>query len=82
MLAHKFVFGLVGITAVVGGAVAMARSSPDANISRFSKTQPLAATCPKIDWPYGCEWRPQTLGTKHLSVRKGKHNRLYMSFLG
>jgi len=90
MFTHKFVAGLVGITAVVAGAVAIARSSADTNISSFSKgdyslskAQPLAATCPKFDWPYGCKWRPEAnSGTKHSSMQKSKHNLLYMSFLG
>ncbi len=82
MFNPKFLAGLIGITAVVAGAVAFARSSADTNISSFSKVQPLAATCPKFDWPYGCKWRPHAVsGTKHLAVRKSKRSRLYMSFL-
>jgi hypothetical protein len=80
MRAHKVIAGLVGIAAIVAGAVAIARSSTDTNISSFAKTQPLAATCPKLDWPYGCKWRQQiNLGAKHLSLDKNKHRRFSMS---
>jgi hypothetical protein len=83
MFAHKFVVGLVGITAAVAGAVAIARSSTEANITSLSKVQPLAAKCPMIDWPYGCRWHPETKSkTKHLLARKSKRGNLHTSFLG
>ena len=67
MLMHKFAVGLVGITATVAGAVAIAHSSTDTNVSSMSKAQPLAAKCPMIDWPYGCRWHPGGKSeTKHL----------------
>jgi hypothetical protein len=79
MLAHKFAVGLIGITVAVAGAVAIARSSADTNISGFQKARSVAATCPKFDWPYGCEWRPSTSsGSKHTVMRKIKRRRLYM----
>jgi hypothetical protein len=79
MFAHKFVAGLVGITVAVSGAVAIARSSADMDISSFQKARPVATTCPKFDWPYGCAWRPSTSsGTKHSVLRKTKRSRLYM----
>jgi hypothetical protein len=43
MFMHKFVFALAAITAAVAGAVAIARSSTDTNLSSRSKAQPLAA---------------------------------------
>jgi|307.fasta_scaffold555327_1 hypothetical protein len=83
MFTHKFAVGLVGITAAVAGAVAMARSSTEANVSSLSKAQPLAAKCPMIDWPYGCKWRPTAESvTKHLWARKSKRGRLHASLLG
>jgi hypothetical protein len=87
MLTHKFVVGLVGITAAVAGAVAIARSSTDANISSLSKAQPkaqpFAAKCPMIDWPYGCRWHPTAQSeAKHLSARKNGRGHLHTSFLG
>jgi hypothetical protein len=87
MLTHKFAVGLVGITAAVVGAVAMARSSTDTNINSLSKAQPqaqpFAAKCPMIDWPYGCRWRPTAQSeAKHLSVRKSGLGHLHTSFLG
>jgi hypothetical protein len=83
MFMHKFVFALAAITAAVAGAVAIARSSTDTDLSSRSKAQPLAAKCPMIDWPYGCRWRPGTQSeTKHLSARKSKRGQLHTSFLG
>jgi hypothetical protein len=80
MRAHMAMASLVGIAAVVAGAVAIARSSTDTNISSVAKTQPFAATCPKIEWPYGCAWRPEAnLGTKHSLVKKDKHRHFSMS---
>ena len=80
MRAHTLTASLVGIAAVVAGAVAIARSSTDTNISSFAKTQPLAATCPKIEWPYGCAWRPEAnLATKRLSAKKDKRRHFSMS---
>jgi hypothetical protein len=74
---------LVGITAAVAGAVALAGSSANTNVSTVSKAQPFAATCPKIEWPYGCDWRAVSDSkNKYLSERKTKRTRLYMSFFG
>jgi hypothetical protein len=83
LFTHKFVTAFVAIVAIVAGAVAIARPSADTNISRFAKAQPAVATCPKIAWPYGCEWRPPVdLGTKRLSARKNsKHDRPSMAYL-
>jgi hypothetical protein len=81
MSAHKVIRGLVAIAAVIVGAVAIARSSADTNTSSFPKTRLLAATCPKLEWPYGCDWRPANdSGIKHLSARSDKRRRLYMRF--
>ena len=78
---HKFVTGLVAIAAIAVGAVAIARSSTDTNTSSFSKAQPPAAMCPKIAWPYGCEWRPAAeLNKKRLSALR-KQRRLHLRFL-
>jgi hypothetical protein len=78
---HKVIASVVGIAAVVVGAVAIARSSTGTNTSSFPKTRAVAATCQKIEWPYGCAWHPANDSrTKHLSARKEKHSRLFMSF--
>jgi hypothetical protein len=84
MFTHKFAVGLVGITAAIAGAVAMALSSTEANITSLSKVQPLTAKCPMIDWPHGCRWHhPETKSkTKHLLARKSKRGNLHTSFLG
>ena len=69
MSAHKIVVSVVAIAAAaVAGAVAVARSSTDTNTSTFPKTHALAAACPKIDWPYGCQWRPAPSLTKKKSL--------------
>ena len=81
MSAQKVAASLVGIAAVVVGAMAIARSSADTNTSSFPKTRILAVACPKIDWPYGCDWRPANdSAIKHVSLRRDKRSRLYMSF--
>jgi hypothetical protein len=80
VLAPKFVTGLVGIAVTVAGAVAIARSSVNRNISSFPKAQATGITCPKIAWPYGCDWRASAaFVTKNLPVRRSRHRRVYRS---
>jgi len=76
MSAHKIIGSFVAVAALVAGAVAVARSSADTNISTFPKTRVLDATCPKIEWPYGCAWRSaadlrkkKSLSSSALSAR-------------
>jgi hypothetical protein len=77
-----FVFALVGISAAVAGAVAIARSSTEINISSLSKTQPPVAKCPMIDWPYGCRWRPTADSEINHPARKNGRGHSHTSFLG
>jgi len=82
MIVEKFVAGLIG--SAVGLAVAVAIShSPDQRDSNAlsEPTPPDAAVCPKIEWPYGCDWHPEsTLPLKHFSMRRSNHNRGSLSF--
>ena len=80
MLVNKFFAGLVGIGLGVAGAVAIARSPVQTDVNTIPEAKPLAATCPKIEWPYGCDWRPETVSAKHLSMHRSNRNRLYLSF--
>jgi hypothetical protein len=80
MRAHAVIATLVGLAVVVAGAVAIARSSTDTNVSSFAKARPPAATCPKLEWPYGCDWRQANSGNKRLAVRGNKHRRLSMKW--
>jgi hypothetical protein len=91
MFARKFAVGSAGIIVAIAGAVAIARSSGEANVSSFKKNPPQAqpqaappvARCPHFDWPYGCAWRPASgSGSKHSSTRKNKRDRRDMSFFG
>jgi hypothetical protein len=80
MRAHAVIASLIGIAAVVAGAVAIARSSTDTNVSSLAKTPPPAAACPKLEWPYGCDWRPANSGNRHVSVRRNKRPRFSMNW--
>jgi hypothetical protein len=75
MLGRRSAAVLVGITAAVAGAVALAGSSANTNVSTVSKGQPFAATCPKIEWPYGCDWRAVS-DSKTNICRSGRPNAL------
>jgi hypothetical protein len=80
MLGRRSAAVLIGIAAVVAGAVALAGSSADTNVSIVPKIQRFAAVCPKIEWPYGCDWRAVSDSkNKHFSERETKRTRLYMS---
>jgi hypothetical protein len=80
MIAHKSAVALVALAAISAAAVAIARSPAEINISSFQKPQALAAGCPKIEWPYGCEWRPAS-DPRHLAARKSKRRALSLGFL-
>lgn len=80
MFMRKFLAALVAIITIVVGAITIARSSGDTNVSNFPKPQPFTATCPKFDWPYGCNWRPEAMSMKkRLLLRKNKHNRRFVA---
>jgi hypothetical protein len=81
MIAYKFaaVCTILGIVV----AVAMAHPSTVTQEGMFPKaakfdvsgSQPHAQ-CPKIAWPYGCEWRPPLRSpNKHFLARQRSHNR-------
>ncbi len=78
MLANRFMACSIGIALGVTGAVAIARSPAETHINGFSETTPLDAECPKIAWPYGCEWRPEAGSrTKHLSMRSSNRKHFF-----
>jgi hypothetical protein len=64
-------------------AVAFAYAPADTNVN-FPKAAKLDVSaiqleCPKIAWPYGCEWHPSAgAAPKHVLVqRHGHHYRLF-----
>jgi hypothetical protein len=73
MFATKFVATLLGVALGVAVAVAIARPSCEVEKNRLLEVQSSSDTCPNIEWPYGCEWRPaNTSAAKHVSIRKSK----------
>lgn len=77
------------LAAILGGTIAVAVafayasadvkdvSFPKAGKFDFSYSQPVVE-CPKIAWPYGCEWDTSVKSpTKHLVQRRGRHYRLF-----
>jgi hypothetical protein len=80
MFAYKrtAVFATTILAAAIAVAFAYAPAPADmkdVNFSKaakfdFSASQPIVE-CPKIAWPYGCEWRrPVSSPNKHFSVRR------------
>ncbi len=58
--------------------VAIARSPAGTHINSFSEVKLPDTECPKIQWPYGCEWRPEAGSrTKHLSMRSSNRKRFF-----
>jgi hypothetical protein len=77
MFATKFVATSLGVALGVAVAVAIARPSSEVEKSRLLGVQSSSATCPSIEWPYGCKWRPaSTSAAKHVSIRKSKTGHL------
>ncbi len=75
MFAYKLT--AVFVTAILGAAIAVAFAYAPANREvAFAKAAKLDISArqlegPQIAWPYGCEWRPQTVRPlKH--VRRGR----------
>jgi len=75
MFSNKFAAACLG--AIVAATVAVALNYPfaETNDGNFSKSAKLNvsrsqsdATCPKIAWPYGCEWRPTYLNDHSLGL--------------
>ena len=68
MLPYKFIAASVGAIVAVTVAVALTYPFAQTNDVNFSKAARLDvsraqpdAQCPKIAWPYGCEWHPAYL---------------------
>lgn len=81
MVADKILASLIGIALGAAAAAAIQRSQAQTDIGAISETTPFAAICPKMDWPYGCNWHPEaTLPLKHLSMHKSNHSRSNLSF--
>jgi hypothetical protein len=77
MFATKFVAGSLGIVLGVAAAVAIARPPSEIENNRLLEIQSPAASCPNIEWPYGCDWRPTNSSPSgHASIRKGKARHL------
>jgi hypothetical protein len=77
MFATRFVATSLGVALGVAVVVAIARPPTEAENVRLLEIQSLAATCPNIEWPYGCDWRPaSTSAAKHVSIRKSKTRQL------
>lgn len=86
MLAYKFAAAFAGAMLGIAVAVALAHPSIEMNNGNFPKAAKFDVSdsqpdmgCPKIAWPYGCEWRPSVKPqTKHVLVqRRGRHRRLF-----
>jgi hypothetical protein len=81
MIAHKFA-AVCTILGVVVAAVAVAHPSvtQEGRVLKAAKIDVSGgqpdAHCPKIAWPYGCEWRPALRSpNKHFLARQRSHNR-------
>ena len=75
MFSYKFAAACFG--AIVAATVAVVLTYPFAvtNDGNFPKSAKLIvspsqpdAQCPKIAWPYGCEWRPTYLNDHSLGL--------------
>ncbi len=79
MFANRFMASVIGAALGVMGAAAIAHSRAEIHInSSFSEAKPLDAECPKIEWPYGCQWRPEAGSrVKHLSMRSSNRKRFF-----
>jgi hypothetical protein len=57
MIVEKFVAGLIGSALGLVVAVAISHSPDQTDGNALSEPRPpAAAVCPKIEWPYGCDW--------------------------
>ena len=81
MIVDKFLAGLLGSALGVAAALAISRAPVQMDSNTLSEATPFAAVCPKIEWPYGCDWHPEaTLPAKHLSMHRINHSRSSLSF--
>jgi len=81
MVADKILASLIGIALGVAAAAAIQRSPAQTDIGTISETTPFEAICPKIEWPYGCDWHPGPASPpRHLSMHKINHSRTNLSF--
>jgi hypothetical protein len=83
MFAYKrtVFFATTMLAAAIAVAFAYAHADRDVNFPKAAKfdVSAIQSECPKLAWPYGCEWRPSvTPPTKHVSVqRRARHFRLF-----
>jgi hypothetical protein len=83
MIAYKFAAIFASTVLGIAVAVAVARPSAVTQDGRFLKTAKFDASggqpdaqCPKIAWPYGCEWHPALRSpNKHVLARQRSHHR-------
>jgi hypothetical protein len=82
MIVDKFVASLIGSALGLAVAVAISHALDQTDSNTLSEARPpVAVVCPKIEWPYGCDWHPEsTLPLKHFSMRRSNHNRGSLSF--
>jgi hypothetical protein len=81
VFAYKFVAARVGAILGVTVVVALAHPSAETNDVTSPKDAKLDVfrsqpdmECPKIAWPYGCEWHPPTHPrNKHVLVQQRWH---------
>jgi len=86
MFAYKFTAVFAATILGIAVAVALAHPSAEMQEGKFLKAAKFDVSgsqsdveCPKIAWPYGCEWRPPVGSPiKHFLVqRRGLHYRLF-----
>jgi hypothetical protein len=83
MIAYKFAAVFASTMLGIAVAVAVARPSVETQDGRFLKAAKFDvsggqpdAQCPKIAWPYGCEWHPALRSpNKHVLARQRSHHR-------
>jgi hypothetical protein len=81
VFAYKFVAACVGVILGVTVVVALARPSAETDDVMSPKAAKLDVSriqpdmeCPKIAWPYGCEWHPPIhTRNKHVLVQQRRH---------
>jgi len=80
MIVDKFSAGLIG--SALGLAVAISHAPDQTDGNALSEVRaPATGICPKIEWPYGCDWHPEsTMALKHFSMHRSNHNRGSLSF--
>jgi hypothetical protein len=74
--------GLIGSALGLAVAVAISHAPDQEDSNALSEARtPAAAVCPKIEWPYGCDWHSETTTLlKHFSLHRINHNRGFLSF--